>query len=278
MRSFGAYGDGEALTGDKTRQEVFLRRTYEVPVGARDQTALGLGGWSLSEHHVYDPAGRVLYRGDGTTRYAADLGATLHIVAGNGRFGGAGDGGQASQAELALPDGVAVDPKGTIYVSESLGHRIRKIEGGVITGFAGTGTQGHTGDGGPATQANIDTPRAVTVLRDGRVCFAEQYADSVRCVGRDGIVRTLAGGGPKPITAAPIAATRKPCVTCGPSESKMYADHKDPLVRQHYEGGGIDKSKMRATSEVQPQCATCSNRQGGRLSASPRRKGEGLDP
>ena len=207
VRTFGAYGDGEAVTGDKTRQEVGLRRGYEVPVGARDQTALGLGGWSLSEHHVYDPAGRVLYRGDGVTRYATDLGATLRIVAGSGRFGGAGDGGQATQAELASPDGVAVDAKGTIYVSESLGHRVRKIENGVISTFAGTGTQGHTGDGGPATQANIDTPRSVTVLRDGRVCFAEQYSDFVRCVGRDGTVRTIAGGGAKPVTADPVPAT-----------------------------------------------------------------------
>lgn len=207
VRSFGAFGDGEAVTGDKTRQEIGLNRRYEVALGARDQTALGLGGWSLSEHHVYDPAGRVLYMGDGTTRYAADSGATLRIIAGTGTFGGGGDGGPATSAELASPEGVAVDGRGTIYVSETLGHRVRKIEKGIITTFAGTGTQGHTGDGGQAKSANIDTPRSVTVLRDGRVCFAEQYSDAVRCVGADGVIRTVLGGGTKTIGVDPQPAT-----------------------------------------------------------------------
>ena len=206
-RSFGSFGDGVAVTGDKTRQEIGLNRRYEVALGARDQTALGFGGWSLSEHHVYDPAGRVLYRGDGRTRNAADIGATLRILAGNGRFGGAGDGGPALAAELSAPDGIAVDENGVLYVSESLAHRVRKIDKGVVSTFAGTGTQGQAGDGGPATAALLNTPRSVTVLRDGRICFTEQYADDVRCVGKDGVIRTILGGGTKPIGDIPLPAS-----------------------------------------------------------------------
>jgi streptogramin lyase len=47
----------------------------------------------------------------------------------------------------------------------------------------------------------------VTVLRDGRVCFAEQYSDAVRCVGADGVIRTVLGGGTKTIGVDPQPAT-----------------------------------------------------------------------
>ncbi|HFC8523342.1 TPA: polymorphic toxin-type HINT domain-containing protein [Neisseria subflava] len=58
----------------------------------------------------------------------------------------------------------------------------------------------------------------------------------------------------------------KPCVECGKLAEKMIADHKNPLVVEYYETGTIDKSKMRAIESVQPQCPTCSAKQGGRLS------------
>lgn len=66
----------------------------------------------------------------------------------------------------------------------------------------------------------------------------------------------------------------KPCVDCGQTAPRMNADHKDPLVIQHYEGGGIDKTKMRQVDAVQPQCPTCSNRQGANLSRYSRQQRE----
>jgi hypothetical protein len=69
----------------------------------------------------------------------------------------------------------------------------------------------------------------------------------------------------------------KPCVDCGDSAPKMHADHKDPLVKQHYERGGIDKTQMRSPEAVQPQCPTCSNRQGADLSRYSREKAKALD-
>jgi RHS repeat-associated protein len=68
----------------------------------------------------------------------------------------------------------------------------------------------------------------------------------------------------------------KPCVDCGTTGPKMYADHKAPLVKQHYEGGGIDKGQMRSPDAVQPQCPTCSNRQGADLSRYSREKAKEL--
>ncbi|MCB9235036.1 MAG: RHS repeat-associated core domain-containing protein [Bacteroidia bacterium] len=58
----------------------------------------------------------------------------------------------------------------------------------------------------------------------------------------------------------------KPCVDCGAVGKKNVADHITPLVEEHYRTGKIDKIKMRSESSVQPQCPTCSAKQGARLS------------
>ncbi|WNO10387.1 RHS repeat-associated core domain-containing protein [Teredinibacter sp. KSP-S5-2] len=58
----------------------------------------------------------------------------------------------------------------------------------------------------------------------------------------------------------------KPCVDCGARTPKQYADHKEPLVKEYYRTGAIDKTRMRDIDSVQPQCPTCSNKQGGELS------------
>ncbi|TGN30008.1 DUF6443 domain-containing protein [Empedobacter tilapiae] len=56
------------------------------------------------------------------------------------------------------------------------------------------------------------------------------------------------------------------CSTCGKKADKYIADHKTPLVKEHYQTGGIDKTKMRSNSSIQPQCKTCSNKQGAEMS------------
>jgi hypothetical protein len=58
----------------------------------------------------------------------------------------------------------------------------------------------------------------------------------------------------------------KPCVDCGSTPTKMVADHKKPLVKEYYETGTIDKKKMRSVDAVQPQCPTCSAKQGADMS------------
>lgn len=76
----------------------------------------------------------------------------------------------------------------------------------------------------------------------------------------------------------PTATTREqrrsvqgaPCVTCGKSSGRMHADHKDPLIRQH-QRGPIDVHVARQPEAVQPQCPTCSARQGGQLRAERQR-------
>jgi RHS repeat-associated protein len=163
--------------------------------------------WSLSAHHVYDPASRTLYRGDGGRRNSDGIGANVRIF--GGVPGGAGgvdpDGTPALQAHFGQINGLVMDEAGTLYAAQtSGGEDIRKIDKGVVTTFAGVGPSGHSGDGGPATLAQLDYPSGLVALRDGRICFSEFYRDSIRCVGTDGIVRPLAGGGAKDLGALPV--------------------------------------------------------------------------
>src|SRR5262245_43145554 len=85
--------------------------------------------------------------------------ATITTVAGNGSGGFSGDGGQATAAQLNHPFSVAVDSAGNLYIAEWSNNVIRKVStSGVITTFAGTGFGGFSGDGGPATDASINSP------------------------------------------------------------------------------------------------------------------------
>ena len=58
----------------------------------------------------------------------------------------------------------------------------------------------------------------------------------------------------------------KPCVDCGSVTPKQVADHKNPLVKEYYETGTIDSTRMHSVDAVQPQCPTCLARQGADMS------------
>jgi RHS repeat-associated protein len=68
-------------------------------------------------------------------------------------------------------------------------------------------------------------------------------------------------------TAAQRASVQgKPCVKCGAETSRQVAGHKEALVKEHYEKGGIDRERMRSVDAVQPECPTCSAREGAEMS------------
>jgi DNA-binding beta-propeller fold protein YncE len=109
-----------------------------------------------------------------------------------------GDGGHAAEAVLRAPEGVAVDNDGHIYVSERAGHRVRRIDArtGIITTFAGTGSRGSSGDGGPADEAMIGVPSDVAVDTRGNLYIAEPANHRIRVVDKaTGIITTFAGTG-----------------------------------------------------------------------------------
>lgn len=119
---------------------------------------------------------------------------TINTVAGNGGGSFSGDGGAATSAEVTLPEQVAPIPGGGYYISQSAA--VRKVDvNGFITTVAGTGIAGFTGDGGPATSAQLG--RQVTGIRigpDGSLYISDIFNNRVRKV-TGGIISTFAGGG-----------------------------------------------------------------------------------
>lgn len=111
-----------------------------------------------------------------------------------GRFWG--DGGPATQAGLNAPSGVAVDGSGALYISEWFSHRVRRVSpDGKITTVAGTGKQGFSGDGGPATAAALSGPSGLAVDHAGNLFIADFHNGRVRKVSPNGKITTVAGGG-----------------------------------------------------------------------------------
>ena len=91
---------------------------------------------------------------------------------------------------------MAVDGAGNLYIADWSNARIRKVDGtGTITTIAGTGERGFGGDGGPATQAQLDDPTGVAVDGAGTLYIADQYNHRIRRVDSTGTITTIAGTG-----------------------------------------------------------------------------------
>ncbi len=123
--------------------------------------------------------------------------ATIETFAGSGKAGYQGDGKEAIHAELNQPFGVTVGPDGNVYFCDTNNHVIRKIlENGIIETIIGTGEQGYTGDGGPATDATLNEPYEIRFHPNGDLYWVERMNHIVRKKDHaTGKVTTLAGTG-----------------------------------------------------------------------------------
>lgn len=118
----------------------------------------------------------------------------ITTVAGNGTQGYGGDGGPAAQAQLASTRDVVVTPDGRLLIADTYNNRIRQVtRDGIVTTIAGTGSPGFSGDGGPATAAQLNVPWGIDVGPHGSYYIMD--ASRVRRVGADGIITTVAGDG-----------------------------------------------------------------------------------
>src|SRR6185312_10686058 len=141
-----------------------------------------------------DAAGNIYIADTHNQRIRKVSNGTIATIAGNGTKAYGGDGGAATGALLARPRGLGVDAQGNIYVADSDNNRIRLIAaaGNIVT-VAGNGSQGFAGDGGPAVDAILDTPRAPAVQAAGTFAFSDTNNQLIREVGTDGIIHTITG-------------------------------------------------------------------------------------
>jgi sugar lactone lactonase YvrE len=120
----------------------------------------------------------------------------ITTIAGNGTFGLSGDGGPATAAEVAEVQGARFDAAGNLYVAQCGPAAIRKIDtAGTITTVAGTGTDGFSGDGGPATSAQLNCASGVAIDAAGELFIADYLNNRIRKVDATGVITTIAGNG-----------------------------------------------------------------------------------
>ena len=122
--------------------------------------------------------------GNNVVRKVSSAGV-ITLVAGTGNPGDRGDDGPATAADLASPFGVAVTADGGVLIADASNNVVRKVSSaGVITRVAGTGTQGNSGDDGPATAAELGSPVGVAVTADGGFLIVDGGNNVVRKVAR----------------------------------------------------------------------------------------------
>ncbi len=164
-------------------------------------------------------------------------GPVLSVTAGSGRSGFNGEG-AAARALLSAPSGLAYDAAGNLLLADTRNHRVRRIStAGAITTIAGTGVQGFSGDGGPATAAQLDSPLGVAVAADGTIYIADTRNQRVRHIGADGVISTVVGSGVAgfggDVGSATAALLRNPAaVAVGLSGELYVADAGNQRVRR----------------------------------------------
>jgi hypothetical protein len=201
--------DGRILIADfnsNAIRQVGLDGNITTVAGGHGQGSSGDGGPATSAQ-LFSPSG-IAVLADGSYLIAdkdnnrvrrVGTNGIITTVAGTGATASGPDGGQASATALNRPSSVAATSDGGYLVVEENGFKVRKVAAdGTISTVAGTGTGGFSGDGGPATSANIGTTDMrvdVTVMPDGGFILSDGGAQRVRRVSPDGTINTIAGTG-----------------------------------------------------------------------------------
>ncbi|HEY7336922.1 MAG TPA: hypothetical protein VH639_18665 [Bryobacteraceae bacterium] len=196
---------GNLYISDTANQRVRKLAGGSISTVAGNGTA-GYGGdnGAATNAQINSPAGLAV---DGAGNlYIADFsnnavrkvtsGGTITTIVGNGVAGYTGDGGPATQAQLNGPSGLALDSSGNLFIADSGNHVVRKISaGGTISTFAGNRTSASSGDGGPATAAQLIVPTGLAVDSQQNVYIADSGANRMRLVTAGGLIVTIAGSG-----------------------------------------------------------------------------------
>ncbi len=182
----------------------------------------GDGGPALAAkfNYIYGitfDAGGNLYIADRNSHKVRKVNAsgTISTVAGNGNTYGGGewiDGVPATDAQVGAPYNVAVDSACNLYITNSMDHRIRKVDTtGIITTIAGTGTSltggGYSGDNGPAVEAQLKAPKGLVTDQAGNIYICDASNYRLRKIDTQGNITTIAGNGTNGVPAENVPAT-----------------------------------------------------------------------
>jgi sugar lactone lactonase YvrE len=235
--------------------EAFLLTMLPVrPVAAPAvSTVIGDGSPGYSDSKVNNPYGLVLRDGalffcdldnqrirrlDLRTRRTSD-------VAGNGQRAYGGDGGPATAGALNMPHEIAFDARGHMYIAERDNHVVRKVDGasGTLSTLAGTGAAGFSGDGGPASRAELRQPHSIAIAPDGRLFICDVGNHRIRAVDLStGVIETIGGTGERLPT--PDGAPLKGTPLNGPRT--LVVDRDGTIYLALREGNAIYRIDMRA--------------------------------
>jgi len=131
-----------------------------------------------------------------TSNYQVDLYSFAGVLSKTNNSLYSGDGGHATDAKLAYPFGLAFDSNGNMYIADTYNNVIRMVrhDDNIISTVAGNGIEGFSGDGGFATDAELDHPTGVAVDKDGNIYIADRMNDRIRRVDNiTGYITTVAG-------------------------------------------------------------------------------------
>ncbi|TDJ52058.1 MAG: hypothetical protein E2O43_04890 [Nitrospina sp.] len=198
IKDLAVDGEGNVYLADLTQRKIRKVDSRGIV------STLALDHWQkIADEEIHpngiavNSSGEIFVSDSGSSKIRKiDRNQNVTTFAGTGAFEDSGDGGPAIEAGIRSPGGLIFSPDGELFVAEETSHRIRKInkEGNILL-VAGIGVAGYSGDGGPATRAQLKSPYRMVFDREGNLYFSDRDNHRIRKIDPKGIISTVAGNG-----------------------------------------------------------------------------------
>lgn len=198
---------------------------YKIATLAGNGTAGFLDGSDLTAVQFSSPnaltidsKGAIYIADTGGSRIRLISGGNVSTIAGTGNANPySGTTGAATSANINSPGGIAVGSDGSVYISETSNHVVRKISGGNLSVFAGIALSGYSGDNGAANVANLNGPTGLTFDSSGNLYIADSGNNLIRRVDKSGNITSYVGG-----TGPTAGSLTNPTGICFDSAGNLY--------------------------------------------------------